>query len=32
MSPPDDRAAVRLATLLNPDIGEEKTQALDRFV
>jgi len=25
------RAAVRLATLLNPDIGEEKTQALDRY-
>jgi geranylgeranyl pyrophosphate synthase len=25
------RAAVRLATLLNPDVGEEKTQALDRY-
>jgi farnesyl diphosphate synthase len=25
------RAAVRLATLLNPDIGKEKIQALDRY-
>jgi farnesyl diphosphate synthase len=25
------RAAVRLATLLNPDVGEEKTRALDRY-